>query len=69
MILFARVFFRVCFNPRNSKNNNDILHCLDLKKFKNKKKEDKDKDQNFKELIHNWKKRSNSWMPNSKKLT
>ena len=68
MLLFARVFFRVCFNPRNSKNNND---CLDLKKFKNKKnlnlknkknkkKEDKDKDQNFKELIHNWKKRSNS---------
>lgn len=31
-----------------------------LKKFKNRKKEDKDKDQNFKVLIHNWKKRSNS---------
>ena len=30
-----------------------------LKKFKNRKKEDKDKDQNFKVLIHNWKKRSN----------
>lgn len=57
MLLFARVFFRVCFNPRNSKNNND---CLDLKKFKNKKKENKDKDQNFKELILNWTKRSNS---------
>lgn len=51
MLLFARVFFRVCFNPRNSKNNNDILHCLDLKKFKNKKKKTKTKTKTLRNLF------------------